>query len=146
VSTSVGAVTPYKISITPSQAIPSTSRIYVTFPNSVSLTDQTLCTILAATTGGILTSPGGCTVLNNMLTLTNAFGAGSFSTSAGSFSFTFSVGGRNPDAVYDSGAYTVKTTYFEPPNTEYTIDSSTFNSAIFTPTPKILLASVLPKN
>lgn len=64
--------------------------------------------------GGISTTPGACVVASNVLTLTNAFGSGSYSTSGGAIQFTFSVGGTNPVSATDSGSYTVSTYYYTP--------------------------------
>jgi len=55
------------------------------------------------------TSPGACTVISNVLTITNPFGTGSYTKNGSPLSFIFSTGGINPDSVRDSGSFTALT-------------------------------------
>jgi hypothetical protein len=50
-----------------------------------------------------------CTVASNVLTIVNPFGTGSYTKNGPALSFIFSVGGTNPTAVVDAGAFTVST-------------------------------------
>jgi len=52
--------------------MPTNSKIKITFPASITLTDTTSCTV---TTSGSVIAPVGCAVASNVLTLTNPFGA-----------------------------------------------------------------------
>ena len=52
--------------------MPTDSKIKITFPASITLTDSVSCTI---TNGGSVIAPVGCDVTSNVLTLTNPFGA-----------------------------------------------------------------------
>jgi len=56
----------------PASAMPTNSKIKITFPASITLTDTTSCTV---TTSGSVIAPVGCAVASNVLTLTNPFGA-----------------------------------------------------------------------
>ncbi len=72
--------------------------IIISFPSSITLTDQSSCS-LSSVSGGISTSPGSCVVSGNVLTITNAFGTGSYTKNGAALSFIFSTGGTNPSAV-----------------------------------------------
>lgn len=85
--------------------MPTNSELVVTFPTSIQLTDQTSCT-LSSVSGGISTSPGSCSVSNNVLTITNPFGSsGSYTKGGPALSFIFSTGGTNPTAAVDAGSF-----------------------------------------
>jgi hypothetical protein len=84
----------------------------------------------------------GCTVINNVITLTNALSSPFTKGSGTSLSFVFSGGGTNPNTVSDAGTFTVST-YAVISGSPYAIDSSSFTN-IFTPTPGILNATVTP--
>ena len=115
------------------------SKIIIKFPSSITLTDQSLCT-LSSTSGGISSSPGGCTVTSNVLTITNPFGTESYTKNGPALSFIFSTGGTNPTAVADAGSFKVSTfAVFEASN--YPIDTTTFTN-VFTPTSSPLNVAV----
>ena len=88
------------------------------------MVDQSSCSITGVA-GGISTSPGGCTVSSNVVTLTNAFGTtGSFTKgSTAPLTFVFSIGGTNPITVADAGTFTVLTAALIGGN-PFAIDSS----------------------
>lgn len=64
--------------------MPTDSKIKITFPASITLTDNAACTI---TNGGGVIAPTACDVTSNVLTLTNPFGANSFAKGDAAFSF-----------------------------------------------------------
>lgn len=134
----VSASTTYTVTIKPAHAIPSSNKIEIVFPSSILLTFSSSCT-LSSVSGGISTSAG-CKVSSNTVTITNAFGTGSFSKGGAAFSFVFSSGGTNPDSVRDAGTFSVKT-YATISSNDYAIDSSDFTN-VFTPTAATLTASV----
>lgn len=69
----------------PASAMPTNSKIKITFPSSITLATATSCTV---TTAGAVIAPVGCSVASNILTLTNPFGAsGSFAKGGAAFSF-----------------------------------------------------------
>ena len=64
---------------------------------------------MSSTSGGI-SSTASCTVTNNVLTITNAFGSsGSYTKNSAALSFIFSTGGTNPSVVADAGSFVVET-------------------------------------
>jgi len=127
----------YSITMRPSSAMPTDSKIKVTFPSSISLTDTTSCTVTSS--GGVI-APVGCAVATNVLTLTNPFGTGSFAKSAAAFTFSLNSAGTNPDSVRDAGSFHVQTfAIFS--GSDYAIDDTSF-STVYTPTLKALTATV----
>lgn len=96
--------TRYTITFQPATSIPTSSQIKITFPDTITLPDTTSCSIVSGSnSGGISTSPTGCAVSSNILTLTNAFGTGSYSSSNGAIKFTLSTVGTNPVSATDAG-------------------------------------------
>lgn len=57
------------------------------------MTNTAACTI--SSTGGGMSLTSGCAILNNVLTLTNPFGSGSY-TAGNTLSFTLDTIGNNP--------------------------------------------------
>jgi len=67
----------------PGSAMPTDSKIKITFPSSITLTDTTTCTL---TNGGVITTSD-CVIASNVVTLTNPYGASSFAKGGAAFSF-----------------------------------------------------------
>ena len=82
--------------------------IVIDFPYRFNLTNQSACT-LSNVSGGISSSPGGCVVQNNRISLTNALASNFTKGSNTPLSFTFSLGGANPSTMYDAGYFYVST-------------------------------------
>ena len=94
-STTIQDTTTYKIDLRPEHSIPTNSVIEITFPSTITLTAGA-CSI-GSTSGGI-SNLAGCSVSNNVITLTNPFGTGTY-TAGNTMSFVLSPGGKNPLTV-----------------------------------------------
>lgn len=70
-----------------------------------------------------------CSVANNLLTVTNPFGTGSYTAGGAALSFIFSTGGTNPDKACNAGNFIVKT-YATVGAVNYPIDYYEFDSAV----------------
>jgi len=91
-----------------------------------------------------------CSVANNLLTVTNPFGAsGSYTAGGAALSFIFSTGGTNPDKACDAGNFIVRT-YAIVNSINYPIDYYEFDPAVdsstkftsYKPTAALLAAEV----
>ena len=112
----------------------------ITFPSSITLTNQASCT-LSSVSGGISTSPGSCVVSGNVLTITNPFGTGSYTKNGSALSFIFSTGGTNPQSSTDAGSFTIQT-FAIIISSPYLIDEEV-KTNVYTPDPFLLDAYVI---
>jgi len=78
-----------------------------------------------------MTEEGLCTVQNNLLTIRDPFGPGTFTANPNGMRFIFSSGGENPLSEKDSGTFYVDT-YAIVDELPYQIDTNYFTS-VFTP-------------
>jgi hypothetical protein len=97
------------------------------------------CSISGALNGISTSAP--CNVANNLLTVTNPFGSGSYTAGGAALSFIFSTGGTNPLSARDAGEFTI-TFYIKIDTSNYAIEGGYYSKGIYIPTPSILTASV----
>ncbi|CDW77580.1 UNKNOWN [Stylonychia lemnae] len=136
-STVINEQTTYKLTFKPSHSIPTNSKIKITFPSSMVMTDAS-CTLSSVTLASL--NPSACEMSSNVLTLTNPFGSSTFTKGGSAFSFMFSSGGKNPSIIADAGTFIVQT-YATILSVDYPIDESSFTN-VFTPTATLLKATL----
>jgi hypothetical protein len=102
-STEVQNHTTYILHLWPVHDIPQSSKITVRFPGSMNLTESNNCTVVDPLAP--MTVEGLCSVHNNLVTVRDPFGSGSFSANQNGLRFIFSSGGENPLSEKDSGTY-----------------------------------------
>jgi len=108
--------------------MPQSSMITVRFPTPINLTEGA-CTVIDPLDP--MTEEGLCSVSNNLLTIRDPFGPGTFTANENGLRFIFSSGGENPLSEKDAGTFYVDT-YAIVDEMPYQIDTNFFTS-VFTP-------------